>query len=94
MLSVSIPVLFDSMPRRKKKIAILFFVVKTCRQQNKSSFESFFRKLYHVLAKGVLSEDMIGTKKKLVNPTEDGSTKFIKLWPKWNYIGSNDQNFN
>jgi len=38
--------------------------------------------LYQVLAKDVLSEDMIGTKKKLVNPTEDCPKKSIKFWPK------------
>ena len=54
-------------------------------EKNKSRFESFFRKLYQVLAKDVLSEDMIGTKKKLVNPTEDCPKKFIKFWP--NLVG-------
>ena len=28
---------------------------------------------------------MIGTKKKLVNPTEDGPKKFVKLWPNTGY---------
>ena len=38
--------------------------------------------MYQVLAFDVLSEDIIGTKKKLVNSTEDGPKKFIKFWPK------------
>ena len=50
-----------------------------CHKQRKFGKES--KKLYPVLAIGVLSEDMIGTKKKLVNPNQNCPNKFSKLWP-------------
>ena len=51
-------------------------------ENEQRKFGKEFKKLYQVLAKDVLSEDMIGTKKKLVNPTEDCPKKSIKFWPK------------
>ena len=53
---------------------------------NSVNLEKNSRKLYQVLAKDILIEDMIGTKKKLVHPTDDCTKKSIKFWPKYLYI--------